>query len=294
MGAADVAAYFQFLKDAGFDGVRIWPNSPEAPQLMRGDGSLDPSGLQRLLDILDRARERRLIVDVSFTAEHIGGLTAAAYRTAIAFSTSALLPYRNVLIDIENELNLYGPFGRPLGASDVAAIVASINAIDSALIVTASYNQHLPASVAARVILLRASRATHYVVTEYGGGGAVFADRRIPGLWESFALAAVDGGPALDRDRVSVRTSDGRHFLQAVDGGGGAISAAGEQPGAWETFIVESGAGEAIAAGQTVTLRTASDPSWYVSVESGGGGSVSVSRPTKGQRESVTFDAALP
>src|SRR3989442_10806333 len=102
MGAADVAADFQFLKGAGFDGVRIWPNSPEAPQLMRGDGSLDPSGLQRLLDILDRARERRLIVDVSFTAEHISTFTAAAYRTALALSTNPLLPYPHALTDIDN------------------------------------------------------------------------------------------------------------------------------------------------------------------------------------------------
>src|SRR5215475_1317148 len=69
MGAADVAADFQFLKDAGFDGVRIWPNSPEGPQLMRGDGTLDPSALQRLTEILDRSRDRRLVVDVTFTAE---------------------------------------------------------------------------------------------------------------------------------------------------------------------------------------------------------------------------------
>src|SRR5215510_6969200 len=101
MGAADLAADFQFLKDAGFDGVRIWPNSPEGPQLMRGDGTLDPSALRRLTEILDRARDRRLIVDVTFTAEHINGMSAAVYRTAIAAATTALLPYRHILIDIE-------------------------------------------------------------------------------------------------------------------------------------------------------------------------------------------------
>jgi len=73
MGAQDVAADLQFLKESGFDGVRIWPNSPEGPQLIRADGSLDQSNLRRLLDILDRARDRRLIVDVTFTAEHIDG-----------------------------------------------------------------------------------------------------------------------------------------------------------------------------------------------------------------------------
>src|SRR5215510_12023967 len=112
MGAADVAADFEFLKDAGFDGVRIWPNSPEGPQLMRTDGTLDPSSLQRLIEIVERARDRRLVVDVTFTAEHISGMNADTYRRAIAAATSALLPYRHLLVDIENERNIYGPFGR--------------------------------------------------------------------------------------------------------------------------------------------------------------------------------------
>jgi hypothetical protein len=150
MGAADLTADFQFLKEAGFDGVRIWPNSPEGPQLMRGDGSLDPAGLRRLVEILDRAGDRRLIVDVTFTAEHISGMTAAVYRTAIAAATSALLPYRHILVDIENERNIYGPFGRSLAAQDVAAIVAAIKAIDPARIVTASNSQDLAVSAAAQ------------------------------------------------------------------------------------------------------------------------------------------------
>jgi hypothetical protein len=153
MGAADVVADFQFLKDAGFDGVRIWPNSPEGPQLMRGDGSLDQSALRRLTEILDRARDRRLIVDVTFTAEHINGMSAAVYRTAIAAATTALLPYRHILVDIENERNIYGPFGRSLAAPDVTAIVAAIKGIDPARIVTASNSQDLAVSAAAQFTL---------------------------------------------------------------------------------------------------------------------------------------------
>jgi hypothetical protein len=402
MGAQDVVADFQFLKESGFDGVRIWPNSPEGPQLMRADGSLDPSGLRRLLEILDRARDRRLIVDVSFTAEHINGLTATVYRTAIASATTALLPYRNLLIDIENERNIYGPFGRALAASDVAAIAAAIKAIDPARIVTASNSQDLPAGAAAQFttetgldvtayhdpripswyqagqvqsvvetlrrngrpvylqeptrfpnpstdraeffrtahanakragaaawcfhtdlgfnlrgttfrarlqsrlepewafvtslmprVHLRASDGIHFVVAEGGGGGAVFADRRLPGLWETFALAAVDGGPPLDRDRVSFRTSDGRHFLQAADGGGGAMNAAGEQAGPWETLIVESGRGDAIGGGQTVTIRTPGDPSWYVTAVDGGGAAVMVNTQSKDSPQTFTIVEAL-
>jgi len=403
MGAADAAADLQFVKDAGFDGVRIWPNSPGNPQLMRGDGRLDPAGLSRLLEILDRARDQRLIVDVTFTAEHISGLNASGYRTAIASASQALLPYRNVIVDIENERNLYGPFGRPLAASDVAATARAIKAIDSARIVTASNSQDLAARAAAQFTIdtgldvtayhdpripswhvasqieavvgalrqngrpvylqeptrfpnpetdrasyftearanakragaaawcyhtdlgfnvrgttfrerlrsrlepdwtfvttllprvhLRASNGTHYLVAEGGGGGAVLADRRMPGLWETFTLAAVDGGPALDRDRVALRTSDG-HYLQAADGGGGALTAAGEAAGPWETFVIENGrpsGNDVIAAGQTITLRTAGDPPWYVSADSGGGGPVTVDRTSRGGWETLTLVAA--
>jgi hypothetical protein len=150
MGARDVAADLEFLKSSGFDGVRIWPNSPEGPQLMRGDGQLDPDNLARLTTILERARDRRMIVDITFTAEHVAGLSAGVYRDAMVRAAGALRPYANVLIDIENERNLYGPFGRPLAAQDVAVIVAAIKGADASRIVTASNSQDLPPADAAR------------------------------------------------------------------------------------------------------------------------------------------------
>src|SRR5262245_37311577 len=76
MGAGTVGADFHFLRSRGFDGVRIWPCLFTGPQLIRADGSLDPVALDRLRFVLDRARDERLIVDVSFTGEHIPGLNA--------------------------------------------------------------------------------------------------------------------------------------------------------------------------------------------------------------------------
>src|SRR5262245_38954467 len=179
MGAADVGADLQFLKDAGFDGVRIWPNSPEGPQLMRGDGSLDPAALSRLTEILDRARDRRLIVDVTFTAEHISGMNAGVYRTAIAAATTALLPYRHILVDIENERNIYGPFGRSLAAPDVAAILAAIKAIDPARVVTASNSQDLAVSAAAQF------------TTDMGLDVTAYHDPRIPNWYTAAQIQSV-------------------------------------------------------------------------------------------------------
>ena len=138
MGAPDVAADFRFMRARGFDGIRLWPNLFTGPQLANADGSLKPEVLSRLLFILDRARDQRIIVDVTFTAEHIGGMTAAGARNEILATTAALRPYRNVLIDIQNERNIYGPGGRGLAANDIAGILAAIKAIDPDRIVTAS------------------------------------------------------------------------------------------------------------------------------------------------------------
>ena len=138
MGAGNVAADFKFLRSRGFDGVRIWPLVFTGPQLMNGDGSLRPEALDRLLFILDRARDERLIVDISFTGEHIPGLDARRFRDGILATAAALRSYPNVLFDIENERNIYGPGDQPLGRGDVAAIYAGIKTVDPSRIVTAS------------------------------------------------------------------------------------------------------------------------------------------------------------
>jgi hypothetical protein len=179
MGARDAAADLDFLKASGFDGVRIWPNSPEGPQLMRTDGSLDPAQVARLLEILQLARDRRIVVDVTFTAEHIQGLDAAAYREAIALATAAIREHRHVLIDIENERNLYGPGRRPLAAADVAETRAAIKRVDPERIVTASNSQDLPAADAARF-----TADTELDVTAYH-------DPRVPDWFEPAQIDSV-------------------------------------------------------------------------------------------------------
>ena len=113
-------------------------NWRDSPKLMRENGSLNPDLLDRLLFILDRARSLRLIVDISFNAEQIEGLDAARFRTAIIATTRALMSYENVLFDIQNERDVYGPFGRSLSPTNVAAIAAAIKTVHPSRIVTAS------------------------------------------------------------------------------------------------------------------------------------------------------------
>src|SRR5262245_59710325 len=104
MAAANVPADLKYVKAKGFDAVRIWPNFPRGHryQLIRADGTLNADGLQRLRFILDRAREQKLVVDVSFTAEHTSGLDAARFRDALVATTDALRGYDNLLFDLQN------------------------------------------------------------------------------------------------------------------------------------------------------------------------------------------------
>src|SRR6185295_4503087 len=143
MNAVNITADLKYLKSKGFDGVRIWPNLNTGPvQLMRSDGSLRPDGLSTLKFILDRAHDEGLVVDVSFTAEHIPGLDAARFRDGILATTAELRNYDHLLFDIQNETNVYGPFGRALPASDVISIRAGIKSVHASRIVTSSISSN--------------------------------------------------------------------------------------------------------------------------------------------------------
>jgi hypothetical protein len=136
MGAPHLMADLHLIRSLGFDGVRIWPNLFTGPQLMNGDGTLNPDGLSRLLFVLDQARLERLVVDVSFTHEHIAGMTIATAQLGIVAATNALRSYSNILFDIQNERNVEDR--RYMSEADVGRIFAGIKAADPARIATAS------------------------------------------------------------------------------------------------------------------------------------------------------------
>src|SRR5947207_6018422 len=77
MGAPNPIQDLHLMHTLGFDGFRIWPNLDTGPQLMNADGSLRPDELRHLQSILDQAKIEHLVVDVTFTYEHIGGMTPA-------------------------------------------------------------------------------------------------------------------------------------------------------------------------------------------------------------------------
>lgn len=136
MAAPNASADLRLIRSLGFDGIRIWPNLDTGPQLMNGDGSLRPDELARLISILDQARTEHLIVDVTFTYEHVRGMTPATARVGILAATNALRAYENLIFDIENERNVGDR--RFMSESNVASIFAGIKGVDPARIATAS------------------------------------------------------------------------------------------------------------------------------------------------------------
>jgi hypothetical protein len=134
MGAPNVINDLHLIRSLGFDGIRIWPNLDTGPQLMNGDGTLRPDELRRLRVILDQAHLERLVVDVTFTYEHIAGMTPATARLGIMAATDALRSYDNLLFDIQNERNVQDR--RYMSETDVARIFAGIKSVDPTRIAT--------------------------------------------------------------------------------------------------------------------------------------------------------------
>jgi hypothetical protein len=80
LDSASSAADFQYLRNAGFDGVRVFPNWWTAltpalqwagDTLIRSDGSLDPTTAARLHAFLSTAEASGLVVDMSFSVETV-------------------------------------------------------------------------------------------------------------------------------------------------------------------------------------------------------------------------------
>jgi hypothetical protein len=160
---ADLAADLGYLKDVGYDGIRIFPNwfkycaSGEeqfaGDALFTVDGRIQESRWALFERILDAAAEQRLVVDVSFTSETIagddeggfqlgrsGGPTLASYRDQIVAVATRLRDhprgggYRHVFFDLQNEFDNNGVDL----AEHIAAMADAVRAVDPLRVVTAS------------------------------------------------------------------------------------------------------------------------------------------------------------
>jgi hypothetical protein len=161
---ANAIADFDQLRAWGVDGIRIFPNwwtwqpfTFAGDTIIAPDGSIRETPFLNMVWYLDRARERGLLVDLSFTGETVSSctdcavdfslndLTFSAYLNGIQTVASRLSGYRNILFDIQNESNINGPDHRtPLSESQISQIVQAVHSpgVDPSRIVTASVDQN--------------------------------------------------------------------------------------------------------------------------------------------------------
>jgi hypothetical protein len=216
MGAPHVAEDLKMLRAFGFDGIRIWPNLDTGPQLMNGDGSLRPGELARLKTILDLARQERLVVDVTFTYEHIPGMTPATAKVGIVNATNELRSYENLLFDIQNERNVGDR--RYMSEADVGGIYQAIKAADPARIATAdnslgeSWGPQYAADFTARLGLdvtafHESRRSDWYTLAFYQSMIATLRSNGRPAYLQE---------PNSTRDRTYIANDRAEYYMQAV------------------------------------------------------------------------------
>lgn len=130
-----------------FDGLRVLPNWLQrdanycaiadtdllfdSAGNVHGDGPQPTGALKRLLDLVQAAGARRLVVDVSFVKN--AGMSPDAYVRAVTRTVSLLRPFENVIIDLQNEVDV-----NHLAEADVKRLLDGIRKDDPGRIVMVS------------------------------------------------------------------------------------------------------------------------------------------------------------
>jgi hypothetical protein len=132
---------FQYLREKGFDGIRIFPNWAQgcgprvsAPGFYTATGVVPESHPLwiKFIDVLNRARNNGLLVDVTLDARTSGA------RAAVPVIAARLAGgYRHVLFDVYNEWDTH--ISPPdANRTLVKTLVAAVHEKDAARITTAS------------------------------------------------------------------------------------------------------------------------------------------------------------
>jgi hypothetical protein len=122
-----------WLKDK-VDGVRIFGNwhhwcdarkPPVEDGVIQANGTLNVAQAADLVNFIKDAADRGLLVDLSFDHKlnDASEIPFPQYKQGLARVTDLIRPYRNVLIDVENEVT----FGPKLSDVQVAELVAAVH-----------------------------------------------------------------------------------------------------------------------------------------------------------------------
>jgi hypothetical protein len=148
----DPSGDFAYLASNGIDGVRIFANwhhctgsgpdcSPADDTLFDSSGNIQEYRWAKLLDVLNKARNAGLVVDLTFARDCVaGGLSVDHFKSAVEATAVRLRDNGvvNVFIDIQNEHNVTID-ARLLQEQDVKDIADYIHGIDPNRFVTASF-----------------------------------------------------------------------------------------------------------------------------------------------------------
>lgn len=141
---------FSFLKSRGFNAIRIWAtwyshHQPRTVSLFRKNGTINPTAWSRLKRVLEAAKRKGFVVNVTFSRDVLAPISFDNYRKGMRASATLMKPYRFVMIDVQNESNQCGneddpDCSRHLTLQQVAQVRAAIREVDPSRLVTASRN----------------------------------------------------------------------------------------------------------------------------------------------------------
>jgi Cellulase (glycosyl hydrolase family 5) len=104
---------FQFLKERGFNALRVWANwyteyQPNTLGLIEKDGSINADLLQKLKSFLRMADKNGFVVKLTFSRDATAKIDFTKYKDAIVSVTSEIRSFPNVLLDLQNETDHCG------------------------------------------------------------------------------------------------------------------------------------------------------------------------------------------
>lgn len=107
---ARIRTDFTRLHASGFNLVRVWAlwnnQSQGGPriELFNSSGAINAATMTALIGLLDEAKARNIIVDLTFDKAYYPAMSLAVYRNALDAVADRISAYRGVLIDIDNEV----------------------------------------------------------------------------------------------------------------------------------------------------------------------------------------------
>jgi hypothetical protein len=129
-------------------GGQTGTNTRSTDALFRFDGSVNEATLAKLIAFVKAAGERSLVVDVTFTRETVptpdgqsDPMPFGNYLGAIRTVAQALIPYRNVLFDVQNEWQ-----NKKFSEDEMRSLVNAVHEVDRGRLTAASTLSDIPAA----------------------------------------------------------------------------------------------------------------------------------------------------